>query len=160
MNGIMETDRIAKSDRERAEALERFLLARIRRGEPDAPHAMTHLFAPGVYWREIRMFKDTILIGKEHTQTHFNVILEGSASVLIEGEEHLIEAPCVFVSKAGVRKILHIREDMRWATIHSNPNDVTDVDQLEAWISVKSPVQLEHEKSMKLQEREKSCLSG
>ena len=156
----METETIAKSDAERAEALERFLLGQIERGEPDAPHEMTHLFAPGVYWREIKMFKDTILIGREHAQTHFNVILEGSASVLIEGEEHLIEAPCVFVSEAGVRKILHIHEDMRWATIHANPSGTEDIDQLEAWISVKSPIELEHEKEMKLQEKGKSCLSG
>ena len=153
-------NKLSKSDREQAEDLERLLLGRIHDGEPDAPHEMTHLFAPGVYWREIKMFKGTVLIGREHTQTHFNVILEGSASVVIEGKTQLIKAPCVFVSEAGVRKILHIHEDMRWATVHANPSDITNIGDLEDWISVKSPVELEHEKSMKIQGRETSCLSG
>lgn len=97
---------------------------------------LTHAFAPGVYLREVFMPKDTFVIGHQHRTKHFNVVLTGSASVLMDGVVHQITAPAIFVSEPGVRKVLYIREDMRWATIH--PTEETDVEQLELELVEKS----------------------
>jgi hypothetical protein len=145
----------SKSDRETTEKIEKTLLERIRSGHEDAPHEMTHTFSPGIYWREIHMHANTILVGREHTTTHLNVVLTGKAEVLIEGKTHLIDAtkgPVVFESAAGVRKTLYIIEDMRWATIHANPDNCQDVKELESRLGCKSPYEMEHEKLLKLRE--------
>ena len=108
-------------------------------GAPQTEMPLEHKFAPGVYVREIFMPKDTFVIGHEHKTEHFNVVLSGRAKVLVDGKcVQLIEAPAVFISKPGVRKVLRIYEDMRWMTIHPNPEDEQRIDVLEDVLVVQS----------------------
>ncbi len=106
----------------------------LRRPQVDAP--VLHRFAPGVYLRTIIMPAGCDVIGHEHTTEHFNVVLRGRALVLCEGRVEIVQAPAVFVSGAGVRKVLHILEEMEWATIH--PTRETDLEKLEKALIVKS----------------------
>jgi quercetin dioxygenase-like cupin family protein len=115
----------------RIEEVERDLL-----GEQQVEMPLTHRFAPGVYLREIFMPAGTFVIGHEHRTEHFNVVLSGRASVLMNGEVTEIVAPHTFVSGPGVRKILYIHEDMRWQTVH--PTDETDLENLEDQLIIKS----------------------
>jgi hypothetical protein len=88
-----------------------------------------HDFSPGLYLRRIFMPAKTFVIGKTHKTEHFNIVLSGLANVMIDGEIHRIEAPAVFKSGAGVKKVLYILEDMVWLTTH--PTDETDLKKLE-----------------------------
>ena len=110
---------------------------------PQIDCPLVHKFAPGVYLREIFMPRGTFIIGHEHRTEHFNIVLSGRARVMMEGKVHEIMGPCTFVSKPGVRKVLLILEDMRWATVH--PTHETDLHALEDELIVKSQTFLEHE---------------
>ena len=88
-------------------------------------------FCKDVYLREIFMAKGSYVIGKMHKTEHFNIILKGQAYVMIDDTITLVTAPMTFVSKAGQRKILWVVEDMIWQTVHMNPDNITDVDELE-----------------------------
>lgn len=115
---------------------------------PQVNMPLTHKFAPGVYLREIFMPKDTFVIGHEHKTTHFNVVLSGRASVLMDGRIAEIVGPCSFVSTAGVRKILYIHEDMRWATVHPTAgleDCGENIEKLEDALRIKSGAFVEHE---------------
>jgi len=90
---------------------------------------LTHTFSEGVYHREIFMPKGTFIIGHKHNTTHLNIISKGKAKVWMDGIVEVIEAPYTFESKAGVRKILFIEEDMLWATVHVTSE--TDIETLE-----------------------------
>ena len=109
---------------------------------PQVDCELRHRFAPGVYMREVVMPAGTFIIGHQHRTEHLNIITEGSARVMMDGVIEEIKAPCVFISKPGVRKILYIRETCRWATIH--PTNETKMDRLEEELIVKSPSFLEH----------------
>ena len=104
---------------------------------PQVEMPLIHLFAPGVYYREIFMPAGTLVIGHEHKTEHFNIVLTGRAKVMMDGVIHDIKGPDVFVSPPGTSKILHIVKDMRWATIH--PSDETDIEVLEDILVTKSP---------------------
>jgi hypothetical protein len=92
---------------------------------------VTHRFAPGVYLREIFMPADTVVIGKIHKTEHFNIILSGACLLVHEdGRREELRAPCTFISKAGVQKVLYIIEDTVWQTVHVTPE--TDLARLEA----------------------------
>lgn len=106
----------------------------LRLPQVDCP--LEHRFAPGVYLRKILMPKGTFVIGHQHRTEHFNIVLRGRASVIMNGQVHEVVAPCILKSEAGVRKALYIWEDMEWATIH--PTDETDVLKLEEALVVKS----------------------
>ena len=97
---------------------------------------LTHMFAPGVYAREVVMPADTFIIGHEHKTEHFNIIMTGKATVMMNGKVHEVQAPAILKSEAGVRKILYIRETMRWVTIH--PTNETNIPKLEDMLVVKS----------------------
>jgi hypothetical protein len=90
---------------------------------------VTHNFAPNVYMRQILMPAGSFIIGKTHKTEHFNIILAGSAEVMIDGVIQFIQAPFTFTSKAGAKKVLRIHEEMIWATIH--PTEETDIEKLE-----------------------------
>lgn len=93
---------------------------------------LRHHFLPGIYIREILMPVSpggTVVIGHLHKTQHFNLVLKGKARILIDGKVTLIQAPAVFVSNPGVRKVLNILEDMVWCTVHLT--NETDIAKLE-----------------------------
>ena len=88
---------------------------------------LTHTFSDGVYAREIFMPKGMFVVGHVHKTTHLNIVSTGSARVWMNGEVVDITAPYTFESKAGVRKVLYIEEDMFWTTIHKVESEDMDV---------------------------------
>ena len=97
---------------------------------PQVECPLKEIFAPGVYYREITIPADTVVVGHEHKTKHLNIVLTGLAEVVVNGQRFLAQAGDVFVSEAGDRKALHALEETRWATIH--PTDETDPEKLEA----------------------------
>ena len=105
---------------------------------------LIHLFSPGIYMRGILMPAGHYILGHEHTQQHYNFVLTGKALVVVDGVEDIVQAPCIFESKPGVRKLLIILEDMRWVTVHPNPTDERDIGKLEASFVRKSDAWLKY----------------
>jgi len=99
---------------------------------PQVECPVTHNFAPDIYIREIFMPADTVVIGHKHLTEHFNVILKGKCRVMIGDVVEELTAPCTFVSGAGSQKIVNVLEDCIWQTVHSNPDNATDIDTLES----------------------------
>lgn len=130
------------------EQVERVESAFLKMPQVDCP--VTHLFAPGIYWRELALPAGTFAIGHKHRTEHLNVILSGRVRVLSDGHVVELAAPQVFVSKPGTRKMVYALEDTRWANVHSNAGDETDMDKLELLNIEKSGSFLEHEAEMKL----------
>lgn len=80
---------------------------------------LIHRFVPGMYCREIFMPAGAVMTTMIHRYEHFAFILSGKARVVSEsGGDELIEAPAVIVTQPGTKRVLHILEDMRWATVH------------------------------------------
>lgn len=108
---------------------------------PQVDCPVTHRFAPGVYLREIFMPRDTYVIGKIHATKHFNNLLEGCVTVITAESQEYLQAPCTFVSDAGVQKVVYMHTDCRWQTIHVT--DKTDLAEIEQDVIVESYDQLE-----------------
>lgn len=120
--------------------------------QPQVAVPLVQMFAPGVYWRMVDMPAGSLIIGHRHKTEHFNVVMTGRALVSMHNEHgevvtEEIVAPCVFVSKPGVRKVLLILEDMKWGTIH--PTHETDEAKLEALLIEKSEGWLAHEEEVR-----------
>lgn len=105
---------------------------------------VTHRFAPGVYLREIFMPADTVVIGKVHKTEHFNILMKGACLIVhANGLREELRAPCTFVSKPNVQKVLYITEDMVWQTVHVT--DERDLVNLEAQLIAKEHPELSDE---------------
>ena len=92
---------------------------------------LTHRFADGIYMREIRIPKGTVLTGKIHKYAHPNFLMSGEVLVVTEhgGREHL-KAPLALISQAGTKRAVVALEDTVWITVHATSE--TDPAAIEA----------------------------
>lgn len=95
--------------------------------EPDFP--VEHIFAPGLYARQMTIPKGGRIIGKIHRHAHINTISQGRVLVITEfGKEELI-APVTFVSQPGTKRVVVAQEATIWTTYH--PTEETDLAKIE-----------------------------
>jgi mannose-6-phosphate isomerase-like protein (cupin superfamily) len=97
--------------------------------QPQVEMPLTHRFTPGLYVREIFMPKGTVVISRVHKTEHPYAVLQGRASVWVDGGIVECRAGDIGVTKPGTRRVLLILEDCRWATFH--PTGETDLKKLE-----------------------------
>lgn len=106
--------------------LERAMLENL----PAAEAEMTHHFAEGVYGREMSIKAGTMLTGKVHRFSTLNILLEGDITVTTPDGMRRIQAPAVFVSPPGCKKVGYAHADTRWINVH--PTKLTDLSAIEA----------------------------
>lgn len=97
-----------------------------------------HSFADGIYVREIFIPAGSVITGKIHKHAHPNFLLSGTVDVVTEheGTQRLI-GPMSMISKAGTKRALHCLTDCWWATIHANPTNTQDLQELEKIVIAK-----------------------
>lgn len=93
---------------------------------PQLEIPVTHTFIKGEYWREITMPAGMTGVGHVHKHRHLNIALTGHALVTWDGQTQEIVAPAIFYSEPGAQKAFQVFEDLRWVTIHENPNGWTE----------------------------------
>lgn len=95
----------------------------------------THRFLDGIYSREVFMPKGSIVISKTHNLENLTIISRGKCIELTEEfSRRIIEAPYTLISPPGVKRALYMLEDTVWITIHHNPSNTKDLDELEQQI--------------------------
>lgn len=99
---------------------------------------LKHTFADGFYIREIFMPKGYFIVSKIHKYEHPYFVLQGDVSVLTEDGIKRIKAPYSGITPVGTKRILYIHEDCVWTTIHTNPDNGTDLEEIEERVIAKS----------------------
>lgn len=96
---------------------------------------LKHTFSEGLYVREILVPKGILGTGRIHKHQHHNMIISGKILVITEerGRE-ILEAPLVMISSAGTKRGVFALEDTVWVTVHLNPTNTQDIDELEEMI--------------------------
>ena len=90
-----------------------------------------HFFAPGIYLRTLFIPAGFVLVGVGHKHEVLNILLKGTILITNEhGERVTAKAPLIFTSKTG-KKAGFAVTDVWYATVHPNPDDNTDIKQLE-----------------------------
>lgn len=88
-----------------------------------------HDFADGIYARSLYLPAGTLCTGKIHKSRHFFVVMQGSCTVVdSNGVRKLIVAPYLGVTEPGVKRAVHVHEDVIWTTFHrtdsTSPSDI------------------------------------
>jgi quercetin dioxygenase-like cupin family protein len=117
---------VAPPTRTHSEAIKE--LIKIVDSVPQLEIPVRHIFPPGSgeYWREITMPAGMTGVGHIHKHRHLNIALTGHAIVTWDGKSQEIKAPAIFYSEPGAQKAFQVFEDLRWVTIHENPNGWTE----------------------------------
>jgi hypothetical protein len=95
----------------------------------DPNENLWHHFAPGLYARELWIPADSFVVGKIHKHEHLAMLVYGTASIADEFDNVKMSGPCLFKSKAGVKRALYTHEDCLFITFH--PTELTDLEAIE-----------------------------
>lgn len=97
---------------------------------------VTHFFAGGVYVRQIFIPKCTLILGKRHRHETCNMLLQGRMLQFNEadGSSTILEAPAMFKSMPGTRKLGYALEDSIFCNIH--PTDETNLEKIEEQVII------------------------
>ena len=136
------------STRSKIVALEDAIKAR-----PDSlgedPFPLEHSFAPGLYARQVTCPAGAIIVTKLHKTEHFIFMLRGRVQVVTEEGAKEIVAPCMFKSPVGAKRAVHILEETVWINVMANPDNLTDMDDIEDRYIAKSYTELGLEEPVK-----------
>ena len=91
---------------------------------------VVHHFAPGVYMRELRIPAGMILTGAIHKTEHLNILSQGEIVVWTEEGMRRLTASTVIKSKPGMKRTGATVTDSIWITVHHNPENIQDTDEL------------------------------
>lgn len=89
-----------------------------------------HHFAPGLMSRTILILAGTCLTGAAHRSAHLN-IAHGDITVWTDTGMRRLTGYHVLPAKAGVKRVGLAHADTHWTTVHANPDDCQDIDELE-----------------------------
>lgn len=99
---------------------------------------LKHTFADGIYVREIRIPAGKCLTGKIHKHSHPNFLMSGIVDVFTEaGGYERLEGPLSMISPPGTKRALITITDCVWVTVHVNPTNTQDLDDLEEIVIAK-----------------------
>jgi hypothetical protein len=131
---------IAINYKEKVQEIENYLIS-IADGEniigngneiiyPEKLWEYKHSFAEGLYIREMKMQKGQLGFSAIHKHSYGFFLLTGTlASSKDDGVEEFV-APCYIISPQGAKRIVYAIEDCTIVTVHANPTNTEDLDEL------------------------------
>lgn len=96
---------------------------------PQVTLATRHLWADGMYLRELFRPADTTIVGKVHKREHFYIVLSGEVTIAGDGYREHVTAPRIIVSQPGTKRAVYAHVDSLCATVHRT--DSRDLDEIE-----------------------------
>ena len=107
-----------------------------------------HNFSDGIYSRQIKAPKGSIILGHKHKKPCLNILAQGKMLLKADEKDNgkVIEAPYTFKTDGGVRKIAYIIEDVVFINIFKT--DKTDLKELEEELIEKSKAYLGGQKCL------------
>ena len=122
------------SFRETVTSLERQMLDSdnplVIKGNSDS-FPLTHSFSDGVYVREMSMLEGGIVIGKIHNRSHTWFLMKGKLKIANEDGVVTYSAPTYVNANSGAKRVIIALEDSVFVNVHPNPDNITNIDELE-----------------------------
>ena len=127
-------------------------------GLPQIEIPINEHFSKGVYAREMRVPKDSLIIGKIHKYQNLNILSAGEVTVFSIDGKTRVKAPFTFVASPGSKRVFYMHEDTVWTTVLGT--DEKNYEEIEKSFIAKSYEEVEGllENTTKLI-KEMSCLS-
>ena len=98
---------------------------------PEFP--LKHTITDGVYVRQMTMKKGSFVLGAVHKRDHVWFLLTGYLVIKNEHGFEDYQAPCYVEAKSGAQRAILALEDSIFVTIHKNPDDIKDIEELERY---------------------------
>ena len=113
------------------------LVQSISRNNPDAPspYINTHHFAPGIYMRAYFGVKGSVVVSQVHLHEHLTILSSGHCRVIstMQDEERIdvYKDFAVMNTPPLTKRALYFLENTTIFTVHPNPDNIRDIEELE-----------------------------
>jgi hypothetical protein len=97
---------------------------------PGISFPVIHTFTPGLYLRQIFMPAGSLLTSMEHKTEHPFIVISGTVDVMTAGGRETYIGPYMGITKPGTKRVLYTHTDTVWITVHANPGNLTDPDEI------------------------------
>jgi hypothetical protein len=102
---------------------------------------LRHILTDGLYTRIIFMPKGSVVVGMKHKTNHPYFIMQGEAEVLKATEdgweiEGRLTAGYIGITTKGTQRYLRIIEDVVWAAVVANPDNLENPDEIAETIMI------------------------
>lgn len=95
--------------------------------EPD----IKHIFADGLYAKEVHIPAGMWLQKHQHTFTHFSILARGKVAVTAGDVQTIYQAPACIEIKANVSHELEALQDSTWYCVHAvDEADEEEIDEV------------------------------
>jgi hypothetical protein len=98
---------------------------------PQTEAPVEHLFAPGVYIREMQIPAGMLFVGRAHRYGHLCQLVKGSIIMITPNGKIRLDAPAQIMSTPGYHMVLYSITDVVGRTVHGNVAECTDVKGME-----------------------------
>jgi len=94
-------------------------------------YPVKHSFADGIYTREMFIPKGVVMTGVIWNYEFPFYVVKGELIIVNEFDgRKTLKAPCSLISKPGTKRAIYAKEDSILITIHHNPDNCKDTDEL------------------------------
>ena len=109
---------------------------------PSVEVPLTHLFTDGVYIRQADTPAGSMFTTVHHNTEHPFILTSGTIQVISNEASYTITGPFIGITKIGTRRLVYSQTDATYLTIHANPENLADPDEImkKITISVKNPL--------------------
>lgn len=90
-----------------------------------------HHFIGGVYAKQMTLAKGHIAVTHKHNYDHMSVLVQGYATVTVDGKERSYGAPAVIEIAAGKEHGIEALTDVTWLCIHRIPEGLDSMDHID-----------------------------
>jgi hypothetical protein len=97
---------------------------------PVAEIPLTHIFTDGLYIRKAHAPAGSMFTTVHHNTEHPFILVSGTTEVISNEEAHSITGPFMGITKKGTRRLVYAVTDATYLTIHANPDNLTDPDEI------------------------------
>lgn len=97
---------------------------------PAAELPLTHIFTDGLYIRKAHAPAGSMFTTVHHNTEHPFILLSGTTDVISNEGSSRITGPVIGITKKGTRRLVHAITDAEYLTIHANPDNLTDPDEI------------------------------
>lgn len=97
---------------------------------PVAEIPLTHIFTDGLYIRQAYAPAGSMFTTVHHNTEHPFILISGTTEVISNEGASSITGPFMGITKKGTRRLVHAITDAMYLTIHANPDNLTDPDEI------------------------------
>ena len=91
---------------------------------------LTHIFTDGIYIRKAFAPAGSMFTTVHHNTEHPFILISGTTEVISNEEASSITGPFIGITQKGTRRIVYAVTDTVYLTIHANPDNLTDPDEI------------------------------